>query len=148
MTKTLTPHMLRSKLKNVASPEKTSNTQNNTKTTGQTTINTKKIKQLKGTTIILDDGKKAQILLPIPGMTLRATSNLESDGGYTLRKNIKATILETDTTNYCLGISGDTDELTLKIDMGESEIEINNLYTNIKTPHIVCNGVELRKEND
>lgn len=159
MTKTVTPTMLRNKLQRVSSPNykgsgglgttSTNNTtteeeedttkQNNTKITIQ------QFQEIQHNEIILKDKTRATILFTYPCLKWKCLVTPDDKGVMKLTKPLEATILKLGKEQYCIGIRGSTKELETIIDMGTSEMRINDDYINIKTKHLVVNGKEVHK---
>lgn len=161
MTKTVTPARLRSKLQRITDNSYTGsggltgvriNTNQETeeitdkqKQGINTPVTVKKFQKIHHNTLILDDGSHATILQPIPCLKWKALAQPDSKGTMTLKRKLEATILTVGNEQICLGIRGQTDELEMILDMGDSEIRVNDNYVNIKTKHLIVNGKEVHK---
>lgn len=124
----------------------------NTSTTSQTnttqenklSLVTKNITQVLGDILVADDGSKAKLLSPIPGMSYTCLGVANNQGVITLEKPFQAVFITDGVDTVCLGVSGVTDEFELVYTAGENEIRINKEFVNIKSKHLIKNGVEVK----
>lgn len=109
-------------------------------------ITEKEINGVQNDMMLCTDGTKAKLYSPLPGIKWRCTNAVGSQGLIALEKTLKGLILNDGTTNYCLGVSGDTSEFELLLKVGKNEIRINDLFINLNTKLLVKNGLE-QEEN-
>jgi len=120
------------------------NTGNNNSQENKVSLVTKNITQVLGDTLIADDGSKARLLSPIPGMSYTCLGVANNQGVISLEKPLQAVFLSDGVDTVCLGVTGLTDEFELVYTAGENEIRINKEFVNIKTKHLIKNGVEVK----
>ena len=151
MTKNITTHMLRKQLHLVqqesqiirgVSTSTTNNVVNNAQDKHGVDLVQKKVTQVQGDTLIAEDGSKAHLLSPLPGMSWLCLGVANSDGLVMLEKPFNAYFLTDGVDTVCLGMSGLTDEFELSFKAGDSEVRVNKEFVNIKTKHLIKNGVE------
>lgn len=155
MVRNITPYMLRKQI-NMMQEQSQSvrgistntgtkyNTGNNTSQENKISMVTKNITQMLGDTLIADDGSKARLLSPIPGMSFTCLGVANNQGIITLEKPFQAVFITDNVDTVCLGVSGLTDEFELVYSAGENEIRINKEFVNIKSKHLIKNGVEVK----
>lgn len=155
MKRNITNHMLRKQLHMVQQESQTirgiSSYTGNTTITNNSNNNentfkmvTKDIAQIKGDTLIANDGTTARLLSPIPGLKYNCLGVANTQGSITLEKPLQAVFLSDGVDTVCLGVSGETNEFELVYTAGENEIRINKEFVNIKTKHLIKNGVEVK----
>lgn len=108
------------------------------------TLVEKTIEKVQGDTMIAVDGTKAKLFNPIPGMKWKCTGVAGSDGTFTLEQQLTGLFLTVGNTSYCLGVTGDTKEFEVSINVDEQEITLNQNYINISYDRLVEQGVERR----
>lgn len=119
-----------------------SNTINNQSVSLDVDISEKQILQVKGDTLIAADGTHAKLYNPLPGINWSCTGVADTNGVFTLNTPLTALILTFGDNNYCLGVTGDTEEFEVKINIDEQEITVNQDYINISYERLVEQGVE------
>ena len=151
MTKNITTHTLRKLIHQVQQESQTvrgiSTATNPTATsTGKDSHSmdmvTKRVTQVQGDTLIAEDGSKAKLLSPVPGMTWVCLGVASNTGVISLEKPLSAYFLSDGTDTVCLGFMGETDEFQLSFKAGENEVRINREFVSITTKHMIINGVE------
>ena len=155
---TITNYVLRQQLQNIANSKSnrvsstTTNTTTGSAATSSDTDNTVKIETKKfnkltnySEEIVFYDGTKAKILQPAPFVKW-TSKKTDSAGNSTLDSEMEATILTVGNQRVVLGFSstncGLSHQLELLVDLGESEVIINDEYLSIRTKHLAENGVE------
>jgi len=154
----VTNHMLRKKLgevqqqsvvgiRGISTPTNTATVTggDNNDTTGFI-LTEKQITTVQNEYMVCNDGTKAKLLSPLPGISWRCTSPVGSQGLIALEKPLTGLILSDGSTSYCLGVTGDTSEFELVLKVGSNEIRINDLFINLNTKLLVKNGLE-QEEN-
>ena len=156
MARNITPFMLRKQLHMVQKESQSirgiSSNTSNTVNTGTITNNnekqislvTKTVTQVKGDTLIANDGVTARLLSPLPGLKYNCLGVANTQGIITLEKPFEAVFISDGVDTVCLGVSGETNEFELVYSAGENEIRINKEFINIKTKHLIKNGVEVK----
>ena len=105
-------------------------------------VTPKVITKCKNTTLIAQDGTKAELISPLPGIHWKCLGVDNGDGLITLEKTFTAIILQTDNTNYVLGIIGETNEFELTFGPPENQIKLNHEFFSTTYKHLLKNGVE------
>lgn len=146
----ITNHMLRKKLAEVnvesrigavaLQTGKTGTAQDN----GLLTLIEKKITKVQGDKMITDDGIKAKLYFPIPGVKWVCRGVTGSAGVVSLEKPLTGLFIGDGETWYCLGVDGDTKEFEVLLKVGDTEIRISDLFINFKAKLCVKNGVEAK----
>lgn len=153
MARNITPFMLRKQInimqqqsQNLRGISTNTSTTSNTNTTQENKLSlvTKNVTQVLGDILIADDGSKAKLLSPIPGMSYTCLGVANTQGVITLEKPFQAVFITDGVDTVCLGVSGVTDEFELVYTAGENEIRINKEFVNIKSKHLIKNGVEVK----
>lgn len=151
MARNITPYMLKKQLHIVnqesqiirgISTSTANNTVNNAEDKHGVDLVQKKVTQVQGDTLIAEDGSKAHLLSPIPGMAWTCLGVATNTGLVTLEKPFQAYFLTDGVDTVCLGVTGLTDEFELSFKAGDSEVRVNREFVNIKTKHLIKNGVE------
>lgn len=119
----------------------------NPETPSNISIEQKQFKQLKGEdTIICLDGTTATLLQPLPFVKWHCVNSMDSSGISTLTDTLDVVILTIDKKGYVLGFPsrdcGFSEELELLVDMGDTEVVINNEYISTKSKATVKDGIE------
>ena len=158
--KTVTNEMLRRELKHMVktnTPVTISSNTGDNNTNGVTnaetgeaiiTVSQKQFKTLTDdcNTLICTDGTKATILQPVPFMKWHCIHTPDNNGIVTLENTLEATILTIDKKHYCLGFPnkycGVATDLEFLLDLGETELIMNNEYYSIKSKVTVKDGIE------
>ena len=100
-----------------------------------------------GKEIIFYDNSKAFIPQPMPCMKWMPKKAPDSTGTVTLNKELTATVLTVGNENVVLGFHADEcgvcTELELLIDLGDSELLMNNEFYSIKAKTHVKDGVKV-----
>ena len=137
-----TPHMARATGENNTAVENAEAT-----TTGAITVSTKQFKKLSNNcnSITCMDGTKATILHPMPCMKWHSLKTPDEHGEVVLHDVLEATIITIDGKHYVLGFPakdcGVNKELEVMIDMGDTEVILNDEFCSIKTPNKIQDGV-------
>lgn len=155
MVQTITNAMLRQVI-GIAAGTQTSNNNlnagsaqvNTTEETNKISCSMKRITKVQSSTVICEDGTKAYLLSPIPGLHWKCMARADEKGLCTLAKTINGLILITEGDNYCLGISGATDEFEIRMHIGQNEVRINNEFLNLAAQHVVLNGLEVKEDDE
>ena len=151
MARNITNHMLRKQLHLVQQESQiirgiSTSTTNNTVNTAQdkhgVDLVQKKVTQVQGDTLIAEDGSKAHLLSPIPGMAWVCLGVANNNGLTILEKPFQAYFLTDGVDTVCLGVTGLTDEFELSFKAGDNEVRVNKEFVSIKTKHLIKNGVE------
>lgn len=123
--------------------------ENEEKAETQVTLQSKQFRKLGkfGAEVICTDGTHAQIMQPMPCMKWGSKKSFTSNGEVTLSNILNVTVLTVGEKSVCLGFDG-TDcgvntELEVLIDLGDTELIMNNEYYSVKAKHHAKNGVEL-----
>jgi len=153
---TITNHVLRQQLKNIATGTSTkvqniatsnTSTLEETEETEALEITTKKFQKIGdyGNTIIFSDNTTAKILQPMPCMRWTPKKTPDNKGVVTLSDQLEATVIKQGNKQYVLGYTGTfcgvCTELELLIDLGETEILMNNEFYSVKAPTHAKDGV-------
>jgi len=146
----ITPYMLQKKLAevNVESRIGAVALQNNANTTGNQEVNggwnllEKEITQVQGDKMVTKDGVKAKLFNPMPGIKWYCRGVTGSQGLIALEKPLTGLFLTDGETSYCLGVTGDTSEFEVVIQIGNTEIRVSDLYLSMKSQLTVKNGLE------
>ena len=151
MARNITPYMLKKQLHIVnqesqiirgISTSTANNAVNNAEDKHGVDLVQKKVTQVQGDTLIAEDGSKAHLLSPIPGMAWTCLGVASNTGLVTLEKPFQAYFLTDGVDTVCLGVTGLTDEFELSFKAGDNEVRVNKEFVNIKTKHLIKNGVE------
>lgn len=112
---------------------------------GTVAIVTAKITKVQGDTVITENGDKARLFNPFPCVYWKCTATPDSNGVATLKNKLDGLFLNDGSNLYCLGVSGASDEFEVRFQVGTNEIRMNNNFVNVKTPHYVVNGMEVKQ---
>ena len=100
-----------------------------------------------GKEVIFYDNSTATILQPMPCMRWSCKKTPDANGVTTLDKELECTVLTVGNTNIVLGYSfedcGVSTELELLIDLGDSELLMNNNFFSTKAKTHAKDGVNL-----
>lgn len=107
-----------------------------------TTVTVMNIVKVQGNYVITDNGDKAELFNPMPCLFWKCVGSADKNGVITLRNRLKGLFISDDTSIYCLGVSGQSDEFEVRMQVGDNEVRLNNLFLNLSAPHIVKNGLE------
>lgn len=122
--------------KNLLAPNITSNNNVNI------SLGIKRIKKIKSSVMICEDGTEAPLFSPMPGLYWKCIARCDDNGVATLAKKVEGLILSLDGNSYCLGISGATDEFEVRMQVGQNEVRLNDDFLNLAAQHVVINGLE------
>lgn len=89
-------------------------------------------------------GAKVRLISMLPSFHWKCTAQPDSKGMMTLQMPVKILALTLDKTSICLGFLESTDEFELWCRVGENEIRINTNFLQLKSEHLVRNGVEVK----
>jgi len=153
----VTNHMLRKKLgevqqqsqvgvRGISTPSTTSTGGGDNNDASSFILTEKQVVTVQGEYMVCQDGTKAKLLSPLPGISWRCTSPVGGQGIIALEKPFTGLILSDGSVSYCLGVTGDTSEFELLFKVGDNEIRINDLFINLNTNLFVKNGLE-QEEN-
>lgn len=109
---------------------------------GSWNIVEKKITQVQGDKMIAEDGTKAKLYNPMPGLKWYSRGVTGNQGLIALEKPLTGLFLTDGETSYCLGVTGDTSEFEVVIQIGNTEIRVSDLYLSMKSQLTVKNGLE------
>ena len=147
---TLTDHMLREALEGVS---KTLNngsvvygasaSSGNTENQVVLSIDEKTVIKADTKYLYSGDGSKIRLVSPIPSVYWKCTAQPDKNGVMTLQLPVSVLALTLGETSVCLGFTGATDEFELWCRVGENEIRINTNFLQLKSEHLVRNGVEV-----
>lgn len=146
----ITNYMLQKKLAEVnvesrigaVTLQNSQNTTTGNQEVGMWNIVEKQITQVQGDKMITQDGIKAKLYNPMPGMKWYCRGVTGSQGLIALEKPLTGLFLTDGETSYCLGVNGDTDEFEVVIQVGKTEIRVSDLYLSMQSSLTVKNGLE------
>lgn len=146
----ITNYMLQKKLAEVnvesrigaVALQNSQNTTTGNQEVGMWNIVEKQITQVQGDKMITQDGIKAKLYNPMPGMKWYCRGVTGSQGLIALEKPLTGLFLTDGETSYCLGVNGDTDEFEVVIQVGKTEIRVSDLYLSMQSQLTVKNGLE------
>lgn len=154
---TPTNYVIRQQIKNISSSNSTRIRSSPTSAVGNPEAEeeelTVKLEQRKyrtiaayGTKIKFYDNTTADILQPMPCMKWSPKKAPDSNGEVTLNTELECTVLTIGDTSVVLGYPGNqcglNHELELLIDLGDTELIMNNDFYSVKAAHHVKDGVE------
>jgi hypothetical protein len=100
-----------------------------------------------GNEIIFYDNTKARIIHPMPCMKWSCKKAPDENGVVTLNTELEATVLILGDSQIVLGFPssncGLNKELELLIDLGDTELIMNNDFYSVKAAHHVKDGMEI-----
>lgn len=146
----ITNYMLQKKLAEVnvesrigaVALQNSQNTTTGNQEVGMWNIVEKQITQVQGDKMITQDGIKAKLYNPMPGMKWYCRGVTGSQGLIALEKPLTGLFITDGETSYCLGVNGDTDEFEVVIQVGKTEIRVSDLYLSMQSQLTVKNGLE------
>lgn len=100
------------------------------------------ITQVKGDVMITREGSRGRLFSPMPCLHWKCTATPDGNGVMTLKSPVKGLFLDDGVDTYCLGVDGASDEFEVRLHVGDGEVRLNNSFLNIKSSHIVRNGLE------
>ena len=147
----ITNYDLKKKLAEVQQQTKIiNNATNNTKALleepGTVVLNVENIIKVNNTILITDQGTRAEMFNPAPCFYWKCTGRPDSNGDIILRNPLKGLFIHDGGNSYCLGVAGGSDEFEPRLQVGDNEIRLNNLFLNISAAHIIKNGLEIPEE--
>jgi hypothetical protein len=99
------------------------------------------------TEIIFYDNTRATILHPMPCMKWTSPLAPDENGDVELTDELEATVLTVGDTSVVLGFPGNicglSRQLELLIDLGDTELLMNNEFYSVKAKHHARDGVEI-----
>lgn len=142
----VTNHMLKKKFAEVNREVRVittnANPQQVLEETGTVLIYTQKITKVQGDYVITEKNIKAKLYNPIPCIHWKCLVTPDKNGIMTLKKSIEGLFIDDGTHQYCLGLTGVTDEFEIRLQVGTNEIRLNDLFLNVNVPHLILNGTE------
>lgn len=154
---TITNHVLRQQIKNISSSNSSRIRSSSTGAVGnpddeEEQLNIK-MEQRKfrtianyGTLIKFYDNTTAEILQPMPCIRWTCKKTPDTNGEVTLNTELECTVLTIGNKSVVLGypgtICGLNKELELIIDLGDTELIMNNDFYSVKATHHVKDGLE------
>ena len=109
----------------------------------------KKITKIQGNKVICSDGLKAPLFSPMPCLFWKGNKDDGKNGVISLSNSLTGLFIIDEHTDkaYCIGIQGHSDEFEVRIQIGKTELRMNNVYSSLKAKHIIKNGLE-EEQND
>ena len=113
------------------------------------TLESKPFKKLGNynTELICNDGTRAVIIQPMPCMKWSSRKAIDNNGDVELDVELSAAILTVGDTSIALGYyatdCGLSKDLEILIDLGDTELLMNNEFYSVKAKHHARDGVEI-----
>jgi hypothetical protein len=98
--------------------------------------------KVKDNMFILDNGKRARLYNPCPGVYWKCIGKARTDGVVVLSNPLGVLVLDDGDSLYVLGVSGSCPEFEVRLQVGDSEVRLNNEFLNIVSGHVIRNGIE------
>ena len=105
-------------------------------------LSERKITGVQNDMMICEGNIKAKLFSPLPGLKWKCNGVTGSQGVIMLEKPLTGLILTVDGDSYCLGVSGETSEFEIIIQVGKNELRLNDLYVSLQTGLLIKNGAE------